>query len=546
MKWYLNLSTSKKLLLNYGAITLLIFLVCGISYHEIDSISQSQQMIYKHDFALVKNLIGLSDNLSKQRANTLKLITEKDNNGKELARQAIITQKVVIDQYIDKLDVLVEGDSEAKENLQKIKSILGEYRKTRDEQVLAFVQSNNPEKAVEIVSGVQSDRLMLIREINQKLINQADKHVEEMIALSTDNETFAKKMFVTIGICGLLLVVILTIMMQKLIGKPLNEVSKVAERFGAGDLTVSVPVRDSQDEVGILTRVFDEMIRNNVILIREFIDGINLITTSANQIVTSTMQLSSSVNETATAVSETTTTIEEVKQASQISSQKSKLVSENAQHAASISQEGEKVTQESNGGMKQILDQMSSIAESMMHLSEQTQSITSIIATVDDLSQQSNLLAVNASIEAEKAGEQGRGFRVVAQEIKSLADQSKQATKRIREILSEVQKATSKAVLSTEQGNKVVESGSDKVEKSGSLISTLAKNSIDAAQAADQIATSSHQQLIGMEQVATAMENIKQASMLNVESARQLELSGHDLTDLGSRLKNLVGRYKLS
>src|SRR5205823_8146844 len=118
------------------------------------------------------------------------------------------------------------------------------------------------------------------------------------------------------------------------------------------------------------------------------------------------------------------------------------LVADTAQKAAAISQTGKKATEGSAEGMNRIRQQMEAIAQSMVRLSEQTQSIGQIIATVDDLAQQSNLLAVNASIEAAKAGDQGKGFAVVAQEVKSLAEQSKQATTQVRSILSDIQKAT--------------------------------------------------------------------------------------------------------
>jgi methyl-accepting chemotaxis protein len=103
-------------------------------------------------------------------------------------------------------------------------------------------------------------------------------------------------------------------------------------------------------------------------------------------------------------------------------------------------------------GMKKIQTQMESIAESVVKLSEQSQAIGEIIASVNDLAEQSNLLAVNAAIEAAKAGEQGKGFAVVAQEVKSLAEQSKQATSQVRTIFNDIQKATTAAVLATEQG----------------------------------------------------------------------------------------------
>jgi methyl-accepting chemotaxis protein len=186
---------------------------------------------------------------------------------------------------------------------------------------------------------------------------------------------------------------------------------------------------------------------------------------------------------------------------------------------------------------------MEAIAESIVRLSEQGQTIGQIIATVEDLAAQSNLLAVNAAIEAAKAGEHGKGFGVVAQEVKSLAEQSRQATDRVRTILGDIQKATTAAVMATEQGGKAVEAGGAQTELAGESIATLAGSVTEAAQAATQIAASSQQQLVGLAQVAGAMENIKQASTQNVASAKQLEVAARNLNDLGQRLKHLAATY---
>jgi methyl-accepting chemotaxis protein len=128
----------------------------------------------------------------------------------------------------------------------------------------------------------------------------------------------------------------------------------------------------------------------------------------------------------------------------------------------------------------------------------------------------------------------------VAQEVKSLADQSRQATAQVRAILGDIQKATSAAVLATEQGNRAVEAGVKQSAETGESIRLLAESIMEAAQAATQIAASSQQQMVGMDQVALAMENIKQASMQNVAGARQAEIAAHDLNELGQKLNHLI------
>ena len=157
------------------------------------------------------------------------------------------------------------------------------------------------------------------------------------------------------------------------------------------------------------------------------------------------------------ATNETTTTAEEVKQAATVSTQKVRRVTEITQNAVQVSQNGESLVNETINGINNIREQMEYIAETIVKLSEHNQAVGEIIASVDDLAEQSNLLSVNASIEATKAGEQGKGFLVVAHEIKSLAEQSRQATKQVRTILNEIQKATTASVLATEKGSKSVE-----------------------------------------------------------------------------------------
>jgi methyl-accepting chemotaxis protein len=270
--------------------------------------------------------------------------------------------------------------------------------------------------------------------------------------------------------------------------------------------------------------------------------SVRQLATSSAEILATTTQVAAGATETATAVSETTATVEEVKQTAQLASQKARYVSDSAQKAAQVSLAGRKSVEDAIAGMQRIQEQMESIAESIVQLSEQSQAIGEIIATVNDLAEQSNVLAVNAAIEAAKAGEQGKGFAVVAQEVKSLAEQSKQATTQVRAILGDIQKATSAAVLATEQGHKAVEAGVRQSGNANDAIRQLAESVNEAAQAATQIAASSQQQMVGMDQVALAMDNIKQASVQNVAGTRQAEVAAQGLHELGVTLGALIGR----
>ncbi|ABE44382.1 methyl-accepting chemotaxis protein [Polaromonas sp. JS666] len=337
----------------------------------------------------------------------------------------------------------------------------------------------------------------------------------------------------------------ISIRMQRVISHPIQDISRAASLIAAGDLTATLPVQQRSDEIGLLVEMFTRMAEGLREQIRGLIEGATVLGSAASDIVASTTQLSVSASESAVIVSETTVTVEEVRQTAQVASQKAKNVADSAQKAAQISQNGRKSTEDVAAGMNRIRLQMEAIAVSMTRLSEQSQAIGRIMATVEDLAAQSNLLAVNAAIEAAKAGEHGKGFGVVAQEVKSLAEQSRQATNQVRTILGDIQKATTTAMMATEQGSKAVEAGTRQTEVASESIQALTASVNEATQAATQIAASSQQQLVGVDQVAGAMESIKQASTQNVAGARQLEVAARNLNELGQRLKQMVERYKV-
>ena len=273
---------------------------------------------------------------------------------------------------------------------------------------------------------------------------------------------------------------------------------------------------------------------------RQLRDAVTQISSSSAEILATTTQLASSASEAATASTQTSTTAAELKQAAQLSSEKAINVSESAQKAASAAQQGKTAVAGNMEAIKRIKEQTEFVALSIVKLSEQSQAIGDITTTVNDIAEQSNLLAVNAAIEAAKAGEQGKGFAVVAAEVKSLAEQSKQATTQVRVILNDVQKATSAAVMATEQVNKAVEAGVKQATEAGESIMILADTNTEAAQAATQVAASSQQQLVGINQIASAMENIKQAVQQNAAGAKQAEKAAQNLNELGQNLKSMI------
>jgi len=278
---------------------------------------------------------------------------------------------------------------------------------------------------------------------------------------------------------------------------------------------------------------------------RQLKDIITRLSTSTAEMLAVTSQVAAGAVQTATAISEAATTVDEVRQTSLLSSQKATAVSDSAQAADQVAESGRRAVTETLEGIRRIQDQMAVVADSVVRLSEQTEAVGEIIATSNDLAEQSNLLSVNAAIEAAKASEQGKGFSVVAEEIKSLAQQSKQGVIQVRSILNDIQKATSAAVMAAEQSGKSIEEGAQQALESSQAIESLAESVAAAAQSAMQIVASSQQQLVGMDQISEAMASIDQASAQNASGARQMEAEVQHLQELAVQLRAMIdARYR--
>jgi len=348
---------------------------------------------------------------------------------------------------------------------------------------------------------------------------------------------------------GILIILVGTVgfIQSRMIAKPINELSYRIVMLNDGDFTAEVPLThpNRSDEIGLLLKTFNDGSKKFRLQMKSLLDSTNLLVTSITRISTTASQLATSASETSSSISEVTTTAEEVKQTSQVASEKADYVARSADSTTRISYAGKQATENTMIGIDRIREEMNHIAEGTVQLSGQTKSIEDIINTVSDIADQSNILSVNAAIEAAKAGEHGKGFAVVAQEVKTLANQSKEATNQVREILGDIQKATATAVMATERGTKTVAEAVELSEQAGDAIDRLSNRVTESSEAAMQITASNQQQLSGMDQLAQAMESINDATQQNLEGVKHLEDAIKGLEEMAQTLTSVTSSYKI-
>jgi methyl-accepting chemotaxis protein len=322
----------------------------------------------------------------------------------------------------------------------------------------------------------------------------------------------------------------------------LDEYIRIMRQVAEGDFRQRLPLRNEHltlelTSLNLLGQAINDALDRIQAVALDFTRALARLEDDTQAILEATARQIQMANEQDAVVTETTATVNEVRATVTETAERAQSVAETAQLSVSISKSGLEAVSETISGMDLIRRKVEDIADNILVLSEHTQQIGEIIAAVNALADQSRMLALNASVEAARAGEEGKGFAVVALEVRNLADQNRDATVQVREILGEIQRATNSAVMVTEEGSKGVDSGQDLVNKAGESINELARAIEDAALAAMQIAASTRQQTIGMDQLTGAMRTIKHATTETVSSTMMVEASVQRLREAAQRVK---------
>jgi len=366
-----------------------------------------------------------------------------------------------------------------------------------------------------------------------------------MTAMKAASNESLKRTSLTLVTLVVTVLALMSLLLRVVVLRPLAPMVGISRDIAQGDLTKRVPVhgRDEIAELGGCFNGFVEELQGMIGKVAHVTDKVASasvqLSATAEEMAKGADGLTTRTVQTATAVEEMNATVGEVAQ----NSGKAAVL---AQETVETAKGGRAVVTETIAGMERLSEAVTQSAAIIAALGKSSDQIGEIVRVIEDIADQTNLLALNAAIEAARAGEQGRGFAVVADEVRKLAERTTKATKEIGDMIRHIQQDTKGAVTSMEEGTQKVVGGVALVNKTGEALAMIAERVTQTADMIRQIAVAAEEQSVATQQIAGDLEHAAKVSKESAGGATESAKASHDLSLLATELQGIVGSFKIA
>lgn len=541
-----NMKVSSRLGLAFCTLIALIILIAAIALISIKKLNGITDNLTRDRYrkVVILNSINNDINLAARAMRNIALSKDAATKLKEEARLNEADEKTV--KALRELEPMVKQE-EGKRLLAELKAAHSNYLEARKPIFSMFRQGKWDDATKYLITD--------FRKVQNAYFDAVDKFLGRMDDAFKRGAEGADKtgntsiiLIVTLGlssiVAGILAAWTVSRSLLTQIGGEPVVIANIAEQIAAGNLSVNLNTKCSR-ETGIYVAV-KHMVESLREIVSQTIDISSGIAAASEQLHLTAEQIASGVEEVMAQSSTVATSSEEMSATSLDIARNCTIAAEASQQSAQAADEGAKVVQETIKGMGVIADHVRQTATTIENLGARSEQIGNIVGTIEDIADQTNLLALNAAIEAARAGEQGRGFAVVADEVRALAERTTRATKEISGMIKAIQQDTRTAVSAMEEGVLEVEKGAETSQRSGQALEEILNRINEVSMQVSQIATAAEEQTAttnevtsNILQITDVMQQTNRGSDETAEAAAQLESRAHEL-------QNLVSRFRVS